>query len=178
MTATPTMNTVPLLTNGNWTQSTANRFAEVFNPSTGEKLAQVPMCGADEIESIVQDARKALRDWAETPVIERARVMFRMQALMREHFEELAALITREHGKTLPEARAEMNRGIEMVEFASGIPNLIKGELLPNIAVDVDAETVRHPVGVCVGITPYNFPSMVPLWMFPVAINMWQYIYS
>ena len=90
---------------------------------------------------------------------------------MEEHFEELAALVTREHGKTLAEARAEVNRGIEVVEFACGIPSLITGEVLPNIAGDVDAEAVRHPVGVCVGITPYNFPFMVPLWMFPIALT-------
>ena len=96
--------------------------------------------------------------------------MFRFRALMDEHFEELAALLTREHGKTLAESRAEINRGVEMVEFAAGFPSLFMGETLANIAADVDAETVRHPVGVCVGITPYNFPSMVPLWMIPPAI--------
>ena len=88
-----------------------------------------------------------------------------------QHFEELAALVTREHGKTLAEARAEVNRGIEMVEFACGIPSLLMGDVLPNIATNVDAEAIRHPVGVCVGITPYNFPFMVPLWMFPMAMT-------
>jgi malonate-semialdehyde dehydrogenase (acetylating)/methylmalonate-semialdehyde dehydrogenase len=97
--------------------------------------------------------------------------MFRFRALMEENFEELAALVTREHGKTLAEARAEVNRGIEVIEFACGIPSLITGEILPNIAGDVDAEAVKHPVGVCVGITPYNFPSMVPLWMYPIALT-------
>jgi malonate-semialdehyde dehydrogenase (acetylating)/methylmalonate-semialdehyde dehydrogenase len=97
--------------------------------------------------------------------------MFRFRALLEQHFEELAALVTREHGKTLAEARAEVNRGIEVVEYACGIPSLIGGEILPNIAGDVDAEAVRHPVGVCVAITPYNFPFMVPLWMYPIAIT-------
>jgi malonate-semialdehyde dehydrogenase (acetylating)/methylmalonate-semialdehyde dehydrogenase len=97
--------------------------------------------------------------------------MFRFRALLEKNFEELASLVTREHGKTLAEARAEVNRGIEVVEFACGIPSLIMGEVLPNIAGDVDAEAVRHPVGVCAGITPYNFPFMVPLWMFPIALT-------
>lgn len=170
-TTTTSIETVPNLSGGRWTQSSASRFSEVYNPSNGEVLAQVPLCGPAEVNAVVEAAVDALPAWAETPVVERARVMFRMQALMRKHFEELAALVTREHGKTLPEARAELNRGVEMVEFACGIPSLIIGDLLPNIATDVDAETVRHPVGVCVGITPYNFPSMVPLWMFPVAIT-------
>ncbi len=96
--------------------------------------------------------------------------MFRFRQLIEENFEHLASLVTREHGKTLPESRAEVQRGLEMVEFAASVPNLLMGDTLPNIASEVDAETMRHPVGVCVGITPYNFPIMVPLWMFPVAI--------
>ena len=120
---------------------------------------------------MVEAAAAALPAWSETPVVERARLMFRFRALLEQNFEELAALVTREHGKTLAEARAEVNRGIEVVEFACGIPSLIMGEMLPNIAGDVDAEAVRHPVGVCVGITPYNFPFMVPLWMFPIALT-------
>ena len=129
------------------------------------------MCDAKQTGEVVETAAAALPAWAETPVVERARLMFRFRALLEEHFEELAALVTREHGKTLAEARAEVNRGIEVVEFACGIPSLITGEVLPNIAGDVDAEAVRHPVGVCVGITPYNFPFMVPLWMFPIALT-------
>ncbi len=109
--------------------------------------------------------------WAETPVVERARVMFRFRERLAAHAEELARLVTREHGKTLAEARASVQRGIEMVEFACGIPSLIMGQSLANIARQVDCETIRHPVGVCVGITPFNFPAMVPLWMFPVAIT-------
>ncbi len=96
--------------------------------------------------------------------------MFRYRDLVASHFEEFAALVTREHGKTLPEARAEVQRGMEMIEFACSVPTMLMGDTLPNIASSVDAETNRHPVGVCVGITPYNFPFMVPLWMFPVAI--------
>jgi malonate-semialdehyde dehydrogenase (acetylating)/methylmalonate-semialdehyde dehydrogenase len=162
---------VPIFAGGKWIDVKSKRSGDVFNPSTGEVIACVPFCSAEETGRVVDAAAAALSAWAETPVVERARVMFRFRAVLEQHFEELAALVTREHGKTLAEARAEVNRGIEVVEFACGIPSLLMGEVLPNIAPDVDAEAVRHPVGVCVGITPYNFPSMVPLWMFPVAIT-------
>ncbi|HEY3394487.1 MAG TPA: CoA-acylating methylmalonate-semialdehyde dehydrogenase [Lacipirellulaceae bacterium] len=163
--------TVPMFSNGKWKTSEGGRHGDVYNPSTGEVIARVPLCSAKQAAEVVEAAAAALPAWSETPVVERARVMFRFRALMEQHFEDLAALVTREHGKTLAEARAEVNRGIEVVEFACGIPSLIAGDVLPNIAADVDAEAVRHPVGVCVGITPYNFPSMVPLWMFPIAIT-------
>src|SRR5262249_25075733 len=114
---------------------------------------------------------KALPKWTETPVVERAKVMFRLRESMVKHFDELAALVTREHGKTAAEARASVERGIEMVEFSCGIPSLIQGQHLDNIATNVDSETRRPPVGVCVGLTPFTFPAMVPLWMFPVAIT-------
>jgi malonate-semialdehyde dehydrogenase (acetylating)/methylmalonate-semialdehyde dehydrogenase len=169
-TSTATVERVPILQAGRWQTGNASRTGEVFNPSTGQVIAQVPLCSADETAAVVEAAAAALPEWSETPAIDRARVMFRYRQLMEQNFEELAALVTREHGKTLAESRAEVQRGVEMVEFASGVPNLLMGDTLPNIATDVDAETVRHPVGVCVGITPYNFPSMVPLWMFPVAL--------
>lgn len=171
MTRSTDSRVVPHLIGERWhAPDTPARHTDVFNPSTGEVIARTPLAGAAETDAAVQAASKALGTWIETPVVERARVMFRYRALLEEHFDELAALVTREHGKTLAESRAEVNRGIEMVEFAAGMPSLIKGETLANIAPDVDAETARHPVGVCVGITPYNFPNMVPLWMFPVAI--------
>ena len=162
---------VPLLVGEGWQSPAADEYEEVFNPSTGEVIAQTPLCGAAATAEVIEAAAAALPAWADTPVVERARVMFRYRALLDEHFEEIAALVTREHGKTLAEARAEVNRGVEMVEFAAGIPSLLMGDALPNIATGVDAECVRHPVGVCAGITPYNFPNMVPLWMFPVAIT-------
>jgi malonate-semialdehyde dehydrogenase (acetylating)/methylmalonate-semialdehyde dehydrogenase len=167
----PAVKTIPILSGGKWVDVLAGRTAEVFNPSTGAVIAKVPLCDAKQTGEVVATADAALAAWAETPVVERTRLMFRFRALLEEHFEELAAVVTREHGKTLAEARAEVNRGIEVVEFACGIPSLITGEVLPNIAGDVDAEAVRHPVGVCVGITPYNFPFMVPLWMFPIALT-------
>jgi malonate-semialdehyde dehydrogenase (acetylating)/methylmalonate-semialdehyde dehydrogenase len=171
MKTAPGVDCVPILCGDQWLSQRTARSGEVYNPSTGRMIAQVPFCSADEVDQAVEAAAAALAAWRETPVVERARVMFRFRTLLEQRFEELAALVTREHGKTLAEARAEVNRGIEVVEFACGIPSLLMGESLPNIAVDVDAEAVRHPVGVCVGITPYNFPSMVPLWMFPIAIT-------
>lgn len=167
--AAPT--TVPLFSGGKWITPSVDAYEDVFNPSTGEVIARTPLVGAEEVDAVVRSAAEAMPAWSATPVVERARVMFRFRALMEEHFEEIATLVTREHGKTLAEARAEVNRGVEMVEFACSIPALITGEILPDIASGVDAECVRHPVGVCVGITPYNFPNMVPLWMFPVAIT-------
>jgi malonate-semialdehyde dehydrogenase (acetylating)/methylmalonate-semialdehyde dehydrogenase len=161
---------IPLLIGGRLEASVSGRVGEVFNPSTGRVQAEVPYCSAAEIDRAVRSAVEAFPAWSETPAVDRARVMFRFRERLQAHFDELAALVTREHGKTIGEARAEMQRGVEMVEFACGIPNLLMGQSLENLAPGVDCETNRHPLGVCVGITPFNFPSMVPLWMFPVAI--------
>jgi malonate-semialdehyde dehydrogenase (acetylating)/methylmalonate-semialdehyde dehydrogenase len=133
-------------------------------------IATVPLCTAADVDRAVRAAAAALPAWAETPVVERAQVLFRFREALVRHADGLARLVTREHGKTLAEARASVQRGVEMVEFACGVPSLIMGQVLPNVARNVDCETVRHPVGVCAGITPFNFPAMVPLWMFPVAL--------
>jgi malonate-semialdehyde dehydrogenase (acetylating) / methylmalonate-semialdehyde dehydrogenase len=174
MTATPSsaiaVEIVKLLVGGQWEASRASRLGKVYNPSTGQVIAHVPLCSAADVDRAVQAAAKALPAWAETPVVERARIMFRFRELLTRHADELAHSVTREHGKTLAESRASVQRGVEMVEFACGIPSLVMGQVLENIAGNVDCETVRHPVGVCAGITPFNFPAMVPLWMFPVAL--------
>ena len=164
------LETVPMLIGGRWESGHSGRFGEVFNPSTGRAIARVPLGSAEEVGRAVEAAARALPDWAETPAVERARVLFRFRELLAAKAEELARLVTREHGKTMAESRASVQRGLEMVEFACGIPSLLMGQTLPNIAREVDCETVRHPVGVCVGITPFNFPVMVPLWMVPVAL--------
>ena len=161
---------VPILSGGKWLPGTTTRTSTVFNPSSGLAIAEVPLCSAEETGEVVSAAKSALDSWSETPVVERARIMFRARQIMEERFNEIAALVTREHGKTLAESRAEVQRAVEMVEFSCGIPSMIVGDTMPNIAKDVDAETNRHPLGVCVGITPYNFPSMVPMWMIPVAL--------
>lgn len=159
-----------ILCGGRWEGSSSGRFGHVYNPSRGIPIARVPYCSPDETVRVIETAAAALPGWNATPVVDRARIFFRFHGLIEDNFDSLSRLITREHGKSLTEARAEMQRGLEMVEFSCGIPSLIMGQAIPNIAADVDGETIRHPVGVCVGITPYNFPSMVPLWMFPVAL--------
>jgi malonate-semialdehyde dehydrogenase (acetylating)/methylmalonate-semialdehyde dehydrogenase len=170
MTQPDTATKLPLLCNNKWLPSTTDRWGDVFNPSHGTRIAQVPLCNADEVDKVVRAAHDALPAWSEVPVVERARVMFKFRQVCHEHFEDLAKCCTREHGKTIVESRASVQRGIEVLEFACGIPSMIMGSTLANIAHNVDAETIRHPVGVCVGITPFNFPVMVPLWMFPIAI--------
>lgn len=162
---------VPALCGGKWETPNAQRWGEVFNPSTGEVIARVPFCSSADVGRVVEAAVRALPGWAETPVVERARVMFRFRDLLERNADELARIVTREHGKTRVEARASVQRGIEMVEFACGIPGLIMGQCLENLSPAIDCETSRHPVGVCAGITPFNFPVMVPLWMFPVALT-------
>ncbi len=161
---------VPMLIDGQWRPSDSERRGSVFNPSTGEIIAEVPLCTADEVNRAVESADAAFPSWSEMPVVDRARVMFRFRELLEKNLDELAAMVTREHGKTRSEARAGILRGVEVVEFACGLPSLMMGSKLPNIAAHVDAEAIRHPLGVCVGITPFNFPAMVPLWMFPIAL--------
>lgn len=161
---------VKSLVAGQWVGSASGRTADVFNPSSGKVIAKVGLCSAAETEAAIEAAAKALPEWSATPVVERVRVLFKFRELLLRDFEKIAQQVTREHGKTLVEARASVQRGIEVVEFACGTPSLLMGQALPNLARNVDAETVRHPVGVCAGITPFNFPAMVPMWMFPVAI--------
>jgi malonate-semialdehyde dehydrogenase (acetylating)/methylmalonate-semialdehyde dehydrogenase len=161
---------VPVFIAGRWSEPTAERFTPVHNPSTGQVIARVAAGDARLVDEAVRAATKALPGWAATPAVDRARMLFRYRDLLERHADELARIVTREHGKTASEAKASVQRGIEMVEFACGIPSLLMGQTLANIAADVDCETMRHPVGVCAGITPFNFPAMVPLWMFPVAL--------
>jgi malonate-semialdehyde dehydrogenase (acetylating)/methylmalonate-semialdehyde dehydrogenase len=159
-----------MLEAGKWVASTSDRFGQVFNPSTGQLIAEVPFCTEEEVDRVVRAAAEALPAWAAIPVVERVHVLYRFRQICLDRFEELAKCVTREHGKTPAEARASVQRAIEVVEFACGMPSLIMGDTLANIAQNVDSETTRHPVGVCVGITPFNFPVMVPIWMFPIAI--------
>jgi len=160
----------PLLINGEWLRPTQLPTTPVFNPSTGETIALTPVGSATEAEAAVAAAHAAFPGWWQTPPIERARVLFRYRELLLKNFEEIAALISREHGKTRGEARGDLQRGIEVVEFATGIPTLLFGDTLENVARGIDCETLRQPLGVCVGITPFNFPAMVPMWMFPIAL--------
>jgi malonate-semialdehyde dehydrogenase (acetylating)/methylmalonate-semialdehyde dehydrogenase len=148
----------------------SGRSGEVYNPATGQVTKRVPLCDASVIDAAVKSAAAAFPAWRDTPPLRRARVMQDFLALLKKDQKNLARIVTEEHGKTLPDAMGSVQRGIEVVEFACGIPHLLKGEYSENVGTQVDTHTLRQPVGVCVGITPFNFPVMVPLWMFPMAI--------
>jgi malonate-semialdehyde dehydrogenase (acetylating)/methylmalonate-semialdehyde dehydrogenase len=163
------LDTVPVWINGK-PVSSAQRYGEVFNPATGQVSRRVVFSDSHLVENAVDAATAALPAWRDTPPLRRARVMQEFLGLLKRHQKELAAIVTDEHGKTLPDAMGSVQRGIEVVEFACGIPHLLKGEYAENAGTQVDTHTVRQPVGVCAGITPFNFPVMVPLWMFPMAI--------
>ncbi len=149
---------------------TGGRHGDVFDPATGQVAAQVPLASGAEVGAAVDAAQAAFPAWAATPPLQRARVMFRLRALLERDADVLARLITAEHGKTLSDARGEVTRGMEVVEFSSGIPHLLKGEYSAAVGRDVDSWSERMPLGVVAGITPFNFPAMVPLWMAPVAL--------
>ncbi len=155
---------------GKRVSAAGGRFGDVFNPATGELAARVPLASREEVGEAIAAAEAALPGWAATPASQRAQVLFAFRGLIREHLDELAQLLSAEHGKTLADARGSVTRGLEVVEFACGIPQLLKGAFSEGVARGVDSFAVRQPVGVCAGITPFNFPAMVPMWMFPVAI--------
>jgi malonate-semialdehyde dehydrogenase (acetylating)/methylmalonate-semialdehyde dehydrogenase len=159
----------PLLINGEWLEPKIPG-TPVYNPSTGEVIAECPAGGAIEVEAAVAAAAAAFPGWRDTPAVERARLFFRYRQLVERDFDRLCRIVSREHGKTHAEARGSVYRGIENIEYACGIPSLLFGDTLENLARGVDCETLLQPLGVCVGITPFNFPVMVPLWMFPLAI--------
>ena len=149
----------------------SKRTGDIHNPATGAATGQVTLASKADVDEVVDVAAAALPAWAATPPAKRAMIMFEFRDLLRKHMNELAELLSAEHGKTIPDANGEIARGIEVVEFACGMPQLLKGEYSEAVAVNVDSHTVRQPVGVVAGITPFNFPAMVPLWMFPVAIS-------
>jgi malonate-semialdehyde dehydrogenase (acetylating)/methylmalonate-semialdehyde dehydrogenase len=155
---------------GKHRRATSTRSGDVVNPATGAVTRRVPFCNAADVDAAVQAAAKAFPEWRDTPPLRRARVMQKFMQLLQANQKELARLVTAEHGKTLPDAMGSVQRGLEVVEFACGIPHLLKGEHSENVGTGVDCHTVRQGIGVCAGITPFNFPVMVPLWMFPVAI--------
>jgi malonate-semialdehyde dehydrogenase (acetylating)/methylmalonate-semialdehyde dehydrogenase len=155
---------------GAWATSSAREFLPVINPATGENLGSTPLSPADDMARAVEAAKRAFPAWRATPAVDRARVLFRLKALLDDHHEELARMLTREHGKILPETMGEVRRGIENVEHACGIPTLMMGETLEDIAPGIDCETIRQPLGVFGVVTPYNFPVMIPLWFWPYAV--------
>src|SRR5690625_3719502 len=158
--------------NGEWVNSSSNQTEDVFNPATGEVIARVPLSNTNDVDQAVKFATEAFEEWKEVAVPRRARILFKYQQLLVEHWDELAELITIENGKNLKEARGEVQRGIENVEFAAGAPSLMMGDYLGDIATGLESGYFRYPLGVIGGITPFNFPMMVPCWMFPMAIAM------
>jgi malonate-semialdehyde dehydrogenase (acetylating)/methylmalonate-semialdehyde dehydrogenase len=162
--------TVPLWINGRKQAAASSRSGQVTNPATGAVVRQVPFCNEADIDSAVQAAKAAFPGWRKTPALRRARILMRYRELIDANREELARLVSEEHGKTVVDAAGSVQRGLEVVEFAMGIPHLMKGEHSEEVGTDVDTHSLREPLGVCAGITPFNFPAMVPMWMYPVAI--------
>lgn len=165
-----TLSTITHYINGQNIDTQSGRYADVYNPALGEPIARVALGTTEDVNTAVAAASAAFPAWSATPPLTRARVLFKYLQLCQQHTDEFAALITREHGKTFADAQGEVARGIEMVEFAVGIPQLLKGEFTDQIARGIDAWSMRQALGVVAGITPFNFPVMVPMWMFPVAI--------
>jgi malonate-semialdehyde dehydrogenase (acetylating)/methylmalonate-semialdehyde dehydrogenase len=165
-----TLNNITHWIAGSRVAGTPARTGEVFNHATGEVTGLVRLADAATVDAAVQAAKKSFPAWADTPALRRARVLFRFKELLEKHHDGLARLITLEHGKVFDDAKGEVVRGIEVVEFATGIPHLLKGEYSEQVSTGIDQFSLRQPLGVCAGITPFNFPCMVPLWMFPIAL--------
>src|ERR1700678_4059042 len=162
--------TVKMLLDGKFIDSQTGEWHDVVNPATQEVLAQVPFATDDEINAAVDSAKRAYQTWTHTTLAARTRIMLKLQALVREHMSRIAQTLCAEQGKTLADAEGDVFRGLEVVEHACSIGTLQLGEFAENVAGGVDTYTLRQPIGVCAGITPFNFPAMIPLWMFPMAI--------
>ena len=148
----------------------SKRKGKVFNPATGKQSAEVKLATTQDINTAVASAKKAFEAWSNNPPIQRARVMFKFKELIEGNSDEIVKLIVAEHGKVYEDAKGSLIRGLEIVEYACGIPQMLKGEFTENVGTNVDSWSIRQPLGVCAGITPFNFPAMVPMWMFPMAI--------
>ncbi|WP_339482370.1 CoA-acylating methylmalonate-semialdehyde dehydrogenase [Pseudomonas sp. RL_5y_Pfl2_73] len=165
-----TLQTVRLLINGEWVESQSSEWYDIVNPATQQVLAKVPFATASEVDAAIAAAQRAFQTWKLTPIGARMRIMLKLQALIREHSKRIAAVLSAEQGKTIADAEGDIFRGLEVVEHACSIGTLQMGEFAENVAGGVDTYTLRQPIGVCAGITPFNFPAMIPLWMFPMAI--------
>tara|TARA_B100001057_G_scaffold485171_1_gene564456 strand:- start:450 stop:1928 length:1479 start_codon:yes stop_codon:yes gene_type:complete len=165
-----TASIVPSLIGSKWEKIETKEYTKVFNPATGEVISITPMLSSIEVSKAIKHAKTAFSSWSKEPATKRANVMHNYRGLLKQNFNEIARLISTENGKTIAEARGDIQRGFEVVEYACGIAELQKGESLPQVAENIDGLTVREPLGVCAGISPFNFPAMVPMWMFPIAI--------
>src|ERR1700733_60203 len=166
----PSVETVSFYINGQWDSAGNRKLASVTNPATGAEIAQVAYATVEDVDRTVQAAHAAYLKWRDVPVVDRVQPLYRYKALLEKHQNELAATLTTENGKTIDDARAEVRRAIQMVEVACGMPSLMMGDSLNDVSSGIDSHTIRQPLGVCAGITPFNFPAMVPMWMWPFAI--------
>ena len=164
------MKTIEHFVNGVSYSGNSKRFSPVFNPATGEETAKVKLGTEEDLNKTVEKAEAAFLAWSNTPPLSRARVLFKFKELIEKNSDELTKLIVSEHGKVYEDAKGPLTRGLEVVEYACGIPQVLKGEFTENVGKNVDSWSIRQPLGVCAGITPFNFPAMVPMWMFPMAI--------
>jgi malonate-semialdehyde dehydrogenase (acetylating)/methylmalonate-semialdehyde dehydrogenase len=169
-TSNANVSTVKLLINGEFVESGTREWRDIVNPATQEVLARVPFATTLEVDAAIRSAHAAFATWKNTPIGARMRIMLKYQALVREHMPRIAKTLSAEQGKTIPDAEGDIFRGLEVVEHACSIGTLQQGEFAENVAGSVDTYTLRQPIGVCAGITPFNFPAMIPLWMFPMAI--------
>ena len=164
------MKTIEHFVGGKSFSGESKKIGKVFNPATGEQSAEVKLASIKDVDLAVENAKKAFESWANTPPLQRARIMFKFKELIEKNYDELTKIIVAEHGKVYEDAKGSLTRGLEVVEYACGIPQMLKGEFTENVGTNVDSWSVRQPLGVCAGITPFNFPAMVPMWMFPMAI--------
>ena len=164
------MNLIEHFIDGKITKGSSKKTSKVFNPATGEQTAEVNLASKNDVDLAVEKAKKAFVSWSIKPPAQRAKVIFKFKELIEKNSDEITKLIVSEHGKIYEDAKGSLNRGLEVVEFACGIPHLLKGDFTENVGTDVDSWSIRQPLGVCAGITPFNFPAMVPMWMFPIAI--------
>ena len=164
------MKTIEHFIDGTSFSGDSKRTGKVFNPATGEQSANVKLASTKDVNTAVASAKKAFLSWSNKPPLQRARVMFKFKELIEKNSDELTKIIVAEHGKVYEDARGSLTRGLEVVEYACGIPQMLKGEFTENVGSNVDSWSIRQPLGVCAGITPFNFPAMVPMWMFPMAI--------
>src|SRR5215831_2046726 len=156
--------------NGAWERPEGRSMHPVTCPANGATIAEVPYAEESDVDRAVKAAHEAFLKWRQVPVVDRVQVLYKYKALLEKHQDEIAATLTRENGKTSDDAKAEVRRGIQMVEVACGMPSLMMGDALNDIAAGIDCKSIRQPIGVCAGITPFNFPAMVPMWMYPFAI--------
>ena len=164
------MNLIEHFIDGKIVSGSSDRKGKVFNPATGQQESEVRLASKSDLDLTVEKAKKAFEIWSIKPPLQRARIIFKYKEIIEKNFDELAKLIVSEHGKVFEDAKGSLTRGLEVVEFACGIPQMLKGDFTENVGTDIDSWSIRQPLGVCAGITPFNFPAMVPMWMFPMAI--------